>query len=84
MKTSIHIQFRDDVNVKDVENTVKEALKAEGLKISSLKQLDIYYKPQENAIYYVAIDEDIILPDLIISLYISRSLTSLCDWFSFG
>ena len=54
MKTSIHIQFRDDVNVKDVENTVKEALKAEGLKISSLKQLDIYYKPQEN----VAIDED--------------------------
>ncbi|HAJ14760.1 DUF6465 family protein [Sharpea azabuensis] len=58
MKTSIHIQFRDDVNVKDVENTVKEALKAEGLKISSLKQLDIYYKPQENAIYYVAIDED--------------------------
>lgn len=58
MKTSIHIQFRDDVNVKDVENTVKEVLKAEGLKISSLKQLDIYYKPQENAIYYVAIDED--------------------------
>lgn len=58
MKTSIHIQFRDDVNVKDVENTVKEALKNEGLKISSLKQLDIYYKPQENAIYYVAIDED--------------------------
>ena len=58
MKISIHIQFRDDVNVKDVENTVKEALKAEGLKISSLKQLDIYYKPQENAIYYVAIDED--------------------------
>ena len=58
MKTSIHIQFRDDVNVKDVENTVKEALKDEGLKISSLKQLDIYYKPQENAIYYVAIDED--------------------------
>lgn len=58
MKTSIHIQFRDDVNVKNVENTVKEALKAEGLKISSLKQLDIYYKPQENAIYYVAIDED--------------------------
>lgn len=58
MKTSIHIQFRDDVNVKDVENKVKEALKAEGLKISSLKQLDIYYKPQENAIYYVAIDED--------------------------
>ncbi|MEE3309521.1 DUF6465 family protein [Sharpea azabuensis] len=58
MKTSIHIQFRDDVNVKDVENTVKEALKAEGLKISSLKKLDIYYKPQENAIYYVAIDED--------------------------
>lgn len=58
MKTSIHIQFRDDVNVKDVENTVKEALKVEGLKISSLKQLDIYYKPQENAIYYVAIDED--------------------------
>ena len=46
MKTSIHIQFRDDVNVKDVENTVKEALKNEGLKISSLKQLDIYYKPQ--------------------------------------
>ena len=58
MKTSIHIQFRDDVNVKDVENTVKEALKNEGLKISSLKQLDIYYKPQENAIYYVAIDKD--------------------------
>lgn len=58
MKTSIHIQFRDDVNVKDVENTVKEALKVEGLKISSLKQLDIYYKPQENVIYYVAIDED--------------------------
>lgn len=58
MKTSIHIQFRDDVNVKDVENTVKESLKNEGLKISSLKQLDIYYKPQENAIYYVAIDED--------------------------
>lgn len=58
MKTSIHIQFRDDVNVKDVENTVKEALKNVGLKISSLKQLDIYYKPQENAIYYVAIDED--------------------------
>ena len=48
MKTKIQVQFMDkDVNVADIEKTVKEDLKSREVKINSLANLDVYYKPED-------------------------------------
>jgi len=58
MKTKIQVQFGDyDVNTKDIEKAVKEDLKAKNVVLNKLDSLDIYYKPGENAVYYVAKDK---------------------------
>lgn len=59
MKTKIQVQFMDkDVNVADIEKTVKEDLKSREVKINSLANLDVYYKPEDCSIYYVATTKD--------------------------
>ena len=58
-KTKIEVQFQDkDVNVNDIEKAVKEDLKAKGVKLNTLANLDVYYKPEDGSIYYVAATKD--------------------------
>ena len=59
MKTKIQVQFQDkNVNVADIEKTVKEDLKAKAVKLNTIANLDIYYKPEDGSIYYVATSKD--------------------------
>ena len=59
MKTRIEVQFNNKgVNVADIEKAVKENIKAQDIKINSLANIDIYYKPEEGAVYYVATKKD--------------------------
>lgn len=59
MKTKILVQFgAKDVDVKDIEKAVKEDLKAKEVVLNKLETLDIYYKPEDQTIYYVASSKD--------------------------
>jgi hypothetical protein len=58
MKTKIEVQFQErNIDVKDTEKLVKENLKAAGVKMNTIVNLDIYYQP-EGDIYYVATTKD--------------------------
>jgi len=71
MKTRIEVQFQNKaVNVADIEKAVKEDIKAKEVKINSLANIDIYYKPEEGAIYYVATKKDETVLDNKEALYI--------------
>ena len=41
-----------------IEKLVKENLKAAGVKMNTIVNLDIYYQPEEGDIYYVATTKD--------------------------
>ena len=57
MKTKIEVQFQErNVDVK--EKLVKEDLKASGVKMNTIANLDIYYQPAQGDIYYVATTKD--------------------------
>lgn len=59
MKTKIEVQFQErNVDVKDTEKLVKEHLKATGVKMNTIANLDIYYQPAQGDIYYVATTKD--------------------------
>ena len=48
MKTKIEVQFQErNVDVKDTEKLVKEDLKASGVKMNTIANLDIYYQPAQ-------------------------------------
>ena len=52
MKTKIEVQFQErNIDVKDTEKLVKENLKAAGVKMNTIVNLDIYYQPEEGDIY---------------------------------
>lgn len=55
MKTSVEIQyaFRNVTN-DEIERKVMNHLMDQGIKLNDVDQLNIYYKLEENAIYYVA------------------------------
>lgn len=55
--TEIQFQGRN-VRSKDIETAVKADLTAAGLKIKDVGTLNIYYKPEEDAAYYVAFGRD--------------------------
>ena len=51
MKTKIEVQFQErNIDVKDTEKLVKENLKAAGVKMNTIVNLDIYYQPEEGDI----------------------------------
>ena len=52
MKTKIEVQFQE----RNID--VKENLKAAGVKMNTIVNLDIYYQPEEGDIYYVATTKD--------------------------
>ena len=55
MKTKIEVQFQErNIDVKDTEKLVKAA----GVKMNTIVNLDIYYQPEEGDIYYVATTKD--------------------------
>lgn len=59
MKTKIEVQFMNkDVNVTDIEKLVKEDIKEKGIKLNTLETLEVYYKPEDSAVYYVATTKD--------------------------
>ncbi len=54
LTTDVFIQYGDrEVPAKDVVARVKEAYVEEGHKLSSIKTVQVYIKPEENAAYYV-------------------------------
>ena len=59
MKTKIEVQYQEhDVDVKDTEKLVKEELKTLGIKMNTISGLNIYYKPEDGSVYYVAATKD--------------------------
>ena len=59
MKTNFTIQVHgNDYVAADVEKLVKEELKAQGVKVTGIKTLDLYFKPIERECYYVAVSKD--------------------------
>ena len=51
---NVYIQFDGkEVLTAEILEQVKEAWKAEGHRVSSIKSLDVYVKPEEHAAYYV-------------------------------
>lgn len=59
MKTKLQVQFNNkNVETTTIEKLAKEDIKAQGVKMNTLDTLDVYYKPEELAIYYVATLKD--------------------------
>lgn len=59
MKTKLQVQFNNtNVEAVSIEKLAKEDIKAQGVKMNTIDTLDVYYKPEELAIYYVATLKD--------------------------
>ncbi len=56
-KTEIQYQATS-IEPKTLEKIVKEDIKANGVKLVSLVSVNIYYKPEEGAVYYTTEDKD--------------------------
>ena len=55
MKTNVEIQYAfNNITSDENERRVKDDLKENGVKLSNIETLNIYYKLDEHAIYYVA------------------------------
>lgn len=55
MKTTLEIQQNGlDLKASNIEKYVKETIKEKGIKTTDTKDLEIYYTPSSNTIYYVA------------------------------
>lgn len=54
VKPAIYIQYADkQLGYDEIVKQVKDAWVFEGNKINQIKSLDIYVKPEDNAVYYV-------------------------------
>jgi len=54
VKEQIMLQFADkSADISDLNAKVRQAWKDEGNKVSDLKTIDIYVKPEEGFAYYV-------------------------------
>lgn len=54
LMTDVFVQFGDrEAAIKNVVARVKEAYVNEGHKLSQIKSVQVYIKPEENAAYYV-------------------------------
>lgn len=55
MKLKLQVQFNNkNVEAADIEKTVKEDVKAKGVKMNTVETLEVYFKPEDSSIYYVA------------------------------
>lgn len=54
MKSTFHVEFSGKtIESKDVIANVKKIWTDAGNKVKDIKTLDLYVKPEENAVYYV-------------------------------
>ncbi|WP_294578670.1 DUF6465 family protein [uncultured Thomasclavelia sp.] len=59
MKATVEIQHNGkNVTAVEIEKMVKEEVKAQGIKISTIDTLEIYYTPASNSVYYVVTTKD--------------------------
>ncbi len=55
MKTTITVQANgNDTIIAELEKAVKEEIKAAGIKVNTITNLNLYFKPIESECYYVA------------------------------
>lgn len=65
IKTALYVQFAgNEVTEADIIDKVKAAYVAEGHKESAIKEINLYVKPEEYAVYYVINDKAIGKVDL--------------------
>lgn len=56
---NIYVEYGDgQYKIEDITNRIKEAWTAEGHRVGSIKNLDIYIKPEHNKAYYVINDKN--------------------------
>lgn len=59
MKTKLQVQYNNkNVETTEIEKLAKEDMKVQGVKMNTIDTLEVYYKPEELAIYYVATLKD--------------------------
>ena len=59
MTTTINVQFNEkNSEVKEIEKAVREELKEQGYKVTKMETLEIYFQPENAAVYYVATFKD--------------------------
>ena len=55
MKIKLQVQFHNkNVETTSIEKLVKEAVKSKGVKMTTIDTLEVYYKPEDSSVYYVA------------------------------
>lgn len=55
MKVKLQVQFHNkNVEATTVEKLVKGDLKTQGVKMTTIDTLEVYYKPEDSSVYYVA------------------------------
>ena len=55
MKLKLQVQFNNkNVETTNIEKLVKEDVKAQGVKMTTVDTLEVYYKPEDSSVYYVA------------------------------
>lgn len=59
MKATVEIQHNGkNVTAVEIEKMVKEEVKGQGVKISTIDTLQIYYTPDTASVYYVVTTKD--------------------------
>ena len=55
MKIKLKVQFHNkNVETTSIEKLVKEDVKSKGVKMTTIDTLEVYYKPEDSSVYYVA------------------------------
>ena len=55
MKLKLQVQFNNkNVEATEIEKFVKVDVKSKGVKINTIDTLEVYYKPEDSSVYYVA------------------------------
>ena len=55
MKIKLQVQFHNkNVETTSIEKLVKEDVKSKGVKMTTIDTLEVYYKPEDSSVYYVA------------------------------
>lgn len=55
MKSRLQVQYHNkNVDASTIEKFVKENIKSQGVKMTTIDTLEVYYKPENHSVYYVA------------------------------
>ena len=55
VKIKLQVQFHNkNVETTSIEKLVKEDVKSKGVKMTTIDTLEVYYKPEDSSVYYVA------------------------------